>query len=161
MTNEFKRMAKELKNLIGKSNDQRFENFSWHFETDKNFEKISVKLEIEYFKGHEHYWFYIDKNEMERAEDILNKWMDFEFSLPRELSIPTFTNKRDFMHWFDGREFLEIEIENDENDNSTYHVIFDCYEEELNCIWKGEYEELNKMLNSLCDLYLIHINENV
>lgn len=161
MTNEFKRMVKTVCSLVSEVRDQRTESYGWTFCTDKNFEKIYVKFEINRYHGYENHYFYIAKDEMEKTEKFLNSWMEFELSIPHYREIPIFTNKREFVRWFDGREFLEVGIENDENNENLYHIIFNCYEEELYCDWKGEYEELNKILNSLCDLYLIHINENV
>lgn len=158
MTSEFIRLTKELSNISEKTKDQRLESFGWHFETDRNFEKISVKIEIIKFREHENFWFYISKDEMEATENILNNWMNTINHNPKNFKIPVFTNKRDLVWWLEGREFVEITIHNIED--NKFKVIFDLYEDELVCYWVGDYKELNKILNSLCDLYLINIKED-
>lgn len=155
MTSEFIRLTKCLSEISEETQDQRVESFGWHFETDKNFEKICIRFEIIRFRGYTNYWFYISKEEMEPAENILEHFMMSINHNPKNFEIPVFTNKRDLVWWFEGREFIEITIHNVEN--NKYKVVFDLYEDKLVCYWVGDYKELNKILNSLCDLYLIEI----
>lgn len=157
MTSEFIRLTKCLSEISEETQDQRVESFGWHFETDKNFERISVKIEISKFREHTNFWFYISKDEMEATENILNNWMNTINHNPKNFKIPVFTNKRDLVWWLEGREFVEITIHNIED--NKFKVIFDLYEDELVCYWVGDYKELNKILNSLCDLFMVSITE--
>ena len=157
MTSEFIRLTKCLSNIFEETQDQRVESFGWHFETDKNFKEVCIRFEISKFREHTNYWFHISKEEMEPAENILNNLINNINHNPKYFEIPTFTNKRDLVWWLEGREFVDVTINNIEN--NKYKIIFDLYEDELVCYWAGEYKELNKILNSLCDLYLVHITE--
>ena len=157
MTSEFIRLTKCLSEIAEETQDQRVESFGWHFETDREFKKISVKIEIVKFREHENFWFYISKDEMEITENILNNWMNIINHNPKNFKIPVFNNKRDLVWWLEGREFVDVIIHNIEN--NKFKIVFDLYEDELVCYWVGEYKELHKILNSLCDLYLVHISE--
>lgn len=157
MTSEFIRLTECLSEIAEETQDQRVESFGWHFETDRSFENIFVKVEISKFRDHTNFYFYISKDEMEATENILNNLINTINHNPKNFKIPVFTAKRDLVWWLEGREFVDVTIHNVEN--NKYKIVFDSYEDELVCYWVGNYKELNKILNSLCDLFMVSIAE--
>ena len=158
MTDEFIRMSKVVSDIvadvIGKPDTKRFD---YKILATPDLEFRSINLEIETRRGLTNHYFYIDKNEVENAINLLSWLQDIHADNCEYRENPYIKDKREFAHWWEPEEFTDVEIELIDM-GLARKVTFDCYDHETSFVWTGEDSELVSLINSLSNIYRIKLS---